>query len=328
MRKNILIGLLLTASLASCQKDDIDAPVELRLSTALEVEMEADTRSPLSQASGNFKANKNVGVFIIENSTLTTGKTLYNNSNCIATTTSVTDNKTYLNFATGVHYYWPSSGYGLKLYGWYPLATVPENTANNLKTLVHTIKADQSNVGNYEDSDLMFGSNTVSRTTGFVDSFTANIPFNHKLTRIQVVLKNGQGLTQTDLNGSEVYIGDNTGYLKNSVTLTDLLAGTVTVRDNKMTEALKLCTSYNSTDNNNAYAVIPPQNLNDIWLYVKLPAAKGSGILKVKLTHDLSAGAGKAYKFTVTVSLTELKLTASITDWTDGGNNNVEAKFD
>jgi len=333
MRKRYLIGLLLSVSLASCQKDDITGPVELRLSDELQVEMETVTRGPLEQAGGSgshFKQNKQVGVFIFENSSLTTGKTGYNDGKCIETKADGNGNLSFVSPATV--YFWPSSGYGLKLYGWYPLAAVPKDKANGATDCTFTVQTNQNN--DITTSDLMFGYNEdAKRNTGFVEQHKASIPFSHMLTRIQVVLTNGQGLTIDDMTGSIITLGTNSNSLKNKVNIT---AGLATSNPTISTDAtsvmgapLQITSSY-AVNGTNAYAIIPPQNLNGKTLTVQLPASKGSGILQATLTQDLSAYgsfSGKAVTFKVTVNLTELQVTTSIGPWGDGGSKDINSSI-
>ena len=68
-------------------------------------------------------------------------------------------------------------------------------------TLTHSVETDQNTTGNYEKSDLLWGT-----ATGSDGDATLNIPFIHKLSKIEVNLTPGYGYTADDLTTAEVYL--------------------------------------------------------------------------------------------------------------------------
>ena len=68
-------------------------------------------------------------------------------------------------------------------------------------TLTHSVETDQNATGNYEKSDLLWGT-----ATGSDGDATLNIPFVHKLSKIEVNLTPGYGYTADDLTTAEVHL--------------------------------------------------------------------------------------------------------------------------
>ncbi|WP_177172058.1 fimbrillin family protein [Prevotella sp. khp7] len=103
---------------------------------------------------------------------------------------------------TGSTKYYPSDGDGLTfraVHGNFSTAPI-EGTA--IGTLTHTVLADQSATGNYEKSDLHYAEGSGSyETVG-----SAPLNFTHKLSKIEVNLTAGIGLTSSNVTNVTVKV--------------------------------------------------------------------------------------------------------------------------
>jgi len=321
MYRKLNIATVLSAMmLTACTADDVivsadDKPAELMVMTSVAGENQvefAETRSTASQSSGAFVSGEKISVYAVQ----------YNTKPAVNPNSNVTAHST-TGQPTG--YYWPNASTTndadkLDIYAWYPASAV-SNTALNTTNKAFTIKANQSGEANYRASDLMFAS---SLKTGHTKGASQNVAlsFSHKLTRIQVKLEPVAPVTGSQLNNATITIGSSASNASviGNVTF-NVSTGGVSPGTTRLGSALTLCSSnydYNAAAANNgtkAYAVIPPQNLNGLKVNVTLSGgATISGTLPSKALES-----GNAYTYTVKVNATRLTVTASISDWGNGG---------
>lgn len=119
--------------------------------------------------------------------------------------------------------------------------------STNIGTLTHNVETNQSATGDYEKSDLLFGA-----ATGSDADASKNIPFTHKLSKIEVNLTPGSGYVASDLNAAVVHLNN----VKPTITI-DPTDGTLGAASNSAT-----ITPRKIDGTNNFEAVIPPQTLS------------------------------------------------------------------
>lgn len=119
--------------------------------------------------------------------------------------------------------------------------------STNIGTLTHNVETNQSATGDYEKSDLLFGT-----ATGSDADASKNIPFTHKLSKIEVNLTPGSGYVASDLNAAVVHLNN----VKPTITI-DPTDGTLGAASNSAT-----ITPRKIDGTNNFEAVIPPQTLS------------------------------------------------------------------
>ena len=146
---------------------------------------------------------------------------------------------------TGSAQYYPLDGNGITMnavHGNFS-AAIAEGSA--IGSLTHSVEADQSVSGNYEKSDLLFGT-----ATGSDASSSENIPFTHKLSKIEVNLSAGYGYEASDLESAEV-------------TLNNVLPSvTIDPTDGTIGSATGTTTTITARQTGTLYeAVIPPQTI-------------------------------------------------------------------
>lgn len=325
MRHKTLLMLLMMALAACGNEDPTDVgrqPIELRLTATLQ-EGATETRAPLEQASGYFIKDQTVGVFLSENSELTVaeGRTTYNDDQLI--TTNVSDNTGGLSFGTDVHYYWPSSGYGLNVSGWYPVTDDGAITANMAMTATPTFAVQSNQSSDLKSSDLMFASAVEARVSGQL-SDGVELNFGHKLMQVKVKLTAGSdGFKATDLVGASISIGTTDKSIKSSAKINSLTTGEISVQDTPLGEPLVLTDSYPAADTY-VYAIIPPQDLEGLTMTLTLSDAKGGGRLLVGLPSNTYAS-NSILTYNIEVKLTGLLVTHTISPWGVSGSDTTNS---
>lgn len=302
--KKYLFFAAAALALAACSNDSETENWngEIRLRSGLDVQQ--TTRAATDIQGAQFDNGESVDVYINEN-TDGTPTTSY-----LQPLTYTTDGNGGM--TTQTQPYYPTSGNGVNIYAIYPSGT----KAGEL----FTVQADQSADANYKKSDLMYGKpaqNPVSRTSSPV-----NINFSHRLSKVTVVLKSGNG--NPDLNEAVVTLKD----VKLSATFTATAeSGSVSEATGDATD-IKVMTAANNALSGSA--VVVPQTLGTSFIEVKL---KNGGVLTSSSLKDESDNpisdvvltSGKEYKYTITVNLTSLDVTSSISNWSNGGENTGEA---
>ena len=163
--------------------------------------------------------------------------------------------------------------------------TLTEGTTD-IGTLTHNVEVDQSVSGNYEKSDLLFG--TVS---GSDANETVNIPFTHKLSKIEVNLTAGYGYEASDLESAVV-------------TLNNVLPSvTIDPTDGTIGSASGTATTITARKTGTLYeAVIPPQTAPNAFLNVT--TTKGGLTLTSTVDNDVVTFAGNTrYVYNVKVRI-------------------------
>lgn len=299
----IFAAALLT--LAACNNENItivdnpDTPVEIRLSSGIEVQ----TRATTDIQGTAFDTDEKVDVFISE--AVAGGQSATTTYEQPLTYTAGTNGA--LNIAEDSQPYFPSSGNGVNIYAVYPSGAHSKTT--------FSIKSDQSTDADYKASDLMYGTaeNPVSRTKSAVP-----ITFKHLLSKVTVKLVAGNGLTDTGLEGAKVELLG----VKPDVPFT-ASDGTIGTAEGTATDVTVFTATSSALEGS---AVIAPQTLPEEFVRVTL---KDGGVLTGKL-NDSSQPAltsGNEYTYTIIVNLTSLAMTASITPWnpnTSEGNAGMQ----
>ena len=150
----------------------------------------------------------------------------------------------------GSSQYYPLDGTGITMNAVHGnFSSVLEEGSTDIGTLTHSVEADQSEpdpetpLRRYEKSDLLWGT-----ATGSDASTTENIPFVHKLAKIEVNLSAGYGYTSSDLVDAVVTLNN----VKPTVTINPA--------DGSLGSASGDATTITTRKTGTLYeAVIPPQ---------------------------------------------------------------------
>lgn len=313
MRTKAFIMMAAAAlAMAGCSNDNENDnwAGEIRLSSGLTVQ-QTNPRAATDIQSAQFDNGENIDVFINENTTAA-ASTIYEqplvytaegNGNMKAP-----DNK---------QPYFPASGNGVNIYAYYPSGKV--NSIASDATILFTVETIQ-NDDNYKKSDLMHGKpaqNPVNRTSSQIP-----LHFTHLLSKVIITLEAGNGAPSLD--GAVVKLKS----VKPSTTLTPS-TGTISEASGDVKDITVMTASSSALSGS---AIVVPQTLATSFIEITL--ADG-GKLTSKDLKDSSGNpitnvvlnSGNVYTYTITVNLTGLKVTSTITSWTDNETHSGEAEM-
>ena len=216
--------------------------------------------------------------------------------------------------------YYPQSN-GVNIFAVYPSGVAGTNV--NATNVAFAVESDQSEEDAYKASDLMVGApanNPVSKTSG-----TVQLTFKHCLSKININISAGDGITETDLQGATVTIlntttGDTFIVKTGAVTAngaqaaaTPITAGTLEVREDTGVQGIS--------------AIIVPQTVSAGRQFISIRYGGDQQTPATELFYtlpqaaDVDFAAGYSYTFNITAKKSGLTLDGStITDWTDNPN--------
>lgn len=187
--------------------------------------------------------------------------------------------------------------------------------------MTHTVAIDQKSAittagAGYQGSDLVFAkSESVART-----SETVNLSFKHLLSKIEVVLVQGNGtpsIAKVEILNTKL----NALYTPSKTEDFSVTAGGEIAMNRNPIEIDKGTTEASIAENDNSdegkvfnEAIIVPQTLNKGTEFICITTTAG-GVLIHKLAAETTFEAGKRYRYTITAHLTGLEVYSSITDW-------------
>ena len=307
MKKYIILATAALA-LAACSSDEVKEQEwngEIRLSSVSVVQA---TRASGNIQSTVFDSGENVDIFINENTTGTASTTY---TQPLVYTTGTGGSLT----APSPQFY-PSSGNGVNIFAVYPsgAATSVDGTA-----VAFSVKTDQNSDANYKASDLMTGapsSNPVGRT-----ATTVPLVFKHCLTKINLNIYAGEGISMDELAAAKVSILNATPNATFNVK-----TGAVTAVSSVGTTApvIDLGSVVPGQDGTiTASAIIVPQTIAASTRFIRISIGTNPSTDLVYTLPEAAATtfeASKVYTFNITARMSGLNITGStITDWTDGG---------
>lgn len=315
MKKYFLFAAALFA-LASCNNDEEitdNEPQEIRLSSSIAVQTRATHN--LDDA---LKADEQVHVWVDDAGSGVANPELYANNIFEAEANGA------LTLIEGKTMFFPSTGNGVNIYAIHGNfgSTDLDNFWNT--SITHSVTQDQqSNVTDagkgYAVSDLVYCKKAdVARQKTAV-----NLEFTHLLSKIEVVLVQGNGApgiksveiintkldaqcTPDKANAWSVSAAGTEG--ENPITI-----------DNGLTDAATAAKTDNDDDKIFNEAIIVPQFLTNGTQFIRITTDK-DGVLVYALDKDTEFNAGYKYRYTITANLTGLDVTASIKPW-EGDEN-------
>ena len=262
-----------------------------------------------------------------------------------------------LNSTGTTKYYYPSTGRNINVYalhGNFNNAVTEGTTtwATFSTTLTHEVKKNQTGIAaaapenytdGYDKSDLYCAHllNQAKTATAL------QLPFKHVLSKIEVYLFRGTGVTGADIAGissitlKNVELTGDVTLSKPTVTTTPIASVTVPATPNKGDITMKLQTDASGVDKTTevdalagftpdasdkkayafAEAIIIPQTIGDTTTptpanFISVNFGAG-GSLVAKVAQPFTAG--NRYCYFIKVDRTGLQLTATLSDWTSGG---------
>ena len=282
-----LAALLLTA----CQNDEETMQTDARV--ALQVTSGIQTRA----YNATWEAGDDIGIFGFTQGDASTEA--YSNVRYVTTG----GNGTFTPDGTTI--YLPTDGSSLDFVAYYPHTTDLEN---GIYTVDVENQSDQSTI------DLM------AADTQTADRIKNTVAFNfeHKLSKIVLTFKPGDGMALSELTGMKVQLTNQQPKATFDVTQPD---GEVVVGTNTPA-TLTLNTDADGTSSEGI--VLPSANFDGMTLHLEL--SDGSSFFNWDLNNSKADKfeAGKKYVYDITVNKSRLDVTATIEDWAPGNGENGE----
>ncbi len=205
----------------------------------------------------------------------------------------------------GTIIYFPVDGGNVDFYAWYPYAAVEEWVAN---------LTDQSS---QEAIDLMTAEALSNAETKVYhkDQPKLELTFQHRLSKLEVTIKAGNGIETTDLQGLKVEITNQT----NAVTYAP---GTRTLGCSQDLATVPLLMM---EDGSFGEAILCPNDLAAATEARQLVFTLSNGeIFYYDIDGTKSFGSGVKNIYNITINRVSLEVTASIEDWAEGNGGGEE----
>lgn len=313
-------------TLAACNNDDnlpVDdptAPVEIRLSSGIQVQTRTthnlDTR---------LAANEEVHVWVDDAGSGVDNPNLYKNN-----ILTVGNDRTTL--SGGNPMYFPSTGNAVNIYaihGNFDGADLADFWGA-VTPIIHTVsqkqQSSESKEGEgYAVSDLVYAQKTNVARTDRNSENQIGLQFKHLLSKIEVVLVKGNGTPGI----SEVAILNTQLKAQFTPSKTEEWAVSATgeVTDNNpilIDNGLTSDADAKGTDETQKIlneAIIVPQTVDGGTQFIRITTTEGGQLFYSLPTEGEIFQPGMKYRYTITANLTELTVTATIEDWDTGTDN-------
>ena len=285
----------LVVSMQGCSNEQSD-----EISSTMELKLKGEIQTPMSGTRVNangFEANDKVGVYVsstgslgVQGNTLDNAAYTYSNGN--------------LNAPADSKVYWDSEDTRLAVYAYYPYsATVADNSAYEF-----SVEANQSEEENFYNSDFI-----TAKAEGIAPQATpVSLTFYHSLSKINVSLKAGKGITNDELVAAE-----------KSFTIGGLVAdGTINLATGVATSGTTKAAITPLESNGKDYSAIVYPQSGAVTFYMELEDEIFS------YTTNVNFAAGYQYQFNLTINTwesPEMTLsTTTIDTWDDGEEHTGE----
>lgn len=305
-------------ALASCSNDEnmpdnANAPVEIRLTSGLQVQSRAT-----HDLDTQLKNGEKVYVWVDDAGSGVTSPELYAKNELTVGESG--------NLTGGTAMYFPSTGNAVNIYAIHGNLTDYTTFWDTEQT--HTVATDQTSGDSktgYATSDLVYcKKDNVARTSQAV-----NLQFSHLLSKMEVVLVQGDGapniskveILNTKLQATFTPDKENGCSVTAAGEIADDTQNAITI-DNGTTESSN--TTSNPTLNE---AIIVPQTIAKDTKLFRITTDNGGTLYYKVPDGGVTFDGSKKYRYTITAKLTGLTVTCSISDWTAGESVSGDAEM-
>lgn len=306
-------------TLAACNNDDNlptddpNAPVEIRLSSGIQVQTRAT-----HNLDENLKVGETVHVWVDDTGNDVMSFILYENN-------ILTVDADQTTLSDGATMYFPSTGNTVNIYAIH--GNIADASFDNFwggTSITHSVLQDQQSrvieAGKgYAGSDLVYCKlESVNRTKN-----TVNLEFEHLLSKVEVVLVQGAGsptISKVEILNTKLKAQFTPSKTEDwAVTAAEDIDenGNPITIDNGTTDAEIAKKTDNDEGKTLNEAIIVPQTLDKNTGFIRITTNKG-GVLVYALDESTKFEPGMKYRYIITANLTGLQVTASIAKWGDG----------
>ena len=309
----ILACAALTA-LSSCSSDDQSFdPNEIRITTNVGG-IEATTRAAtnIHEANNGFKIGDNVNIYITENAENPTIS--YGTSGLLEATAN---SGNVLEFSSKQYY--PSTGNNIDVCGIYPTGIKINSSSQDF-----SVQTDQSTDDNYRKSDLMFATVYDHKK----EEGPVNLSFQHKLSKVVVKLRHGDGVSSNDIENAKVEILKT--ITKGSIaSVTQSEMGNISPSNDEGDKLDIIMGEWISSAD--VAAIVIPQTIissaESSTPLFKVTLSNGA-TYTYKPTETVTFKAKKVHTYTLKLTTQEITVTSSISNWITGKDGSGDAVLD
>ena len=315
MKKNLFLttitAIAVTVAFVSCQQDEHEPNSNSRMEARFSTNIVKETPLATRAAGDKWHENDSIGIFMFEEQYTNVVEGMGN-----VKYTTEDGGKTGEFTATDKIIYFPDNGAKVRFMSYYPYT---ENIENNI------YKVDVSDQTNQPAIDLLYSFNDAAKYDKTSPDKKVSLVFDHMLTKININIKAGDGLEDSDLDNIEVYFeGFNTevnfnlisGSLSEPSDISNIIPAKITKKEEYYVsyEAIIIPTE----DPRSAKIVFDLQNGNE-------GEPSKSDVFTWKF-NNVNLIKGTEYTYNVTISRSGIVVEAIINDWAPGGENNITAE--
>lgn len=321
MKRSTIIYAMAALALTACSNDEnldnLNGPVEIRLTSGLEVQTRAT-----HGLDDKLKNGEKVHVWVDD---AKSSSELYLNNTLTA------DNNGTLTGGTTM--YFPETGNAVDIYAIHGNLTANADLTDFWGTeQSHTVAENQkSDVNGYAQSDLVYAKSEDVARNG--NPTTVNLTFEHLLSKVEVVLVQGEGspsIANMEILNTQLEAKFTPSKTENFAVKASEASNPSNpiVIDTDLTSE----TDAEGTDESKKKlneAIIVPQALTAGTEFIRVTTTAGGTLVYKIPDGGKTFDKGKKYRYTVTANLTGLEVTATITPWTpETGDDNGVAEME
>lgn len=182
-----------------------------------------------------------------------------------------------------------------------------------------TVQDNQTKDEDYRISDFMYYYDCWDRA---IDDIV-NIPFEHRLSKITIVVKPNEVVSESELSSKVTYVSVRA---KKTTQLNSLYPNGVSGNDTWI-DAFSSGSTTATYNPSGVSCIIPPQTISEGEKFILIRLGGDGDFYYTAPEGGLKFESGKEYKFTVSLKDKNLVLGApSISNWLDGGTKDVDAQ--
>lgn len=313
--RNYLFLAAAATMFAACSNDE-NIPGN---DTLVAAQISAGISSPSTRAADNVWEQDEIGVRVT-NAPNSDMETLYRNVKyTTAATTSGAANFTSTN---GIYFQDANETVTFAAYGPYKESAANALPGDDGDGIIKGSTADQSDRSKQKAFDYIHASGAQASRINPTVSFSSNNQFAHKMTRLVIIVKPGDGVTQSDITGGSYALSGLNHSGQFDITTGTAEATGTTLTDNWSLTDYSLMTE-GETAQRTFTSILYPQTLGTALTFT----ATINGQEYVNTTDiNPALAAGTSYEYTITVNKTGLTVSGcTISTWSNGGSNSGNA---
>lgn len=314
--KYLLIAAAATV-FAACSNDG-DNPSD---NSPVAAQISAGVSRPSSRAVDNVWEQDEIGVMVTD-APDSDMETIYRNVQY--TTTATTNGAANFTAINDIYFQDADEEVTFAAYGPYQESAANALPGNNGDGIIESSTADQSSRDQQGRFDYIYASGAKASHSNPIVSFSGDNQFKHVMTRLVIIVKPGDDITESDITGGSYALSGLNHNGQFDITTGTAEATGTTLTDNWSLTDYSLTTE-GETAQRSFTSILYPQSPGAALTFT----ATINGQEYVNNTDiNPALAAGTSYEYTITVNKTGLTVSGcTISAWSDGGSNSGNASM-